>query len=596
MSYNFPRLQNAKVISICLATYDPELVTHGPGWGRWVGHIVGVSIGADDNDNWYFPIRHLVNRDDNIPSKILINWLSKVLSNPYQPKIGYDMTYCIGWLKHEGVDVSGDIIDITFAESLINDSQKLDLISLSQKYLGIDIDDRTNKYVVNSFGGNRYFEQIENIQCCEPNISMEYYNSRANLPIKIIREQYKQMDVEGLLNVYRLECRLIRLFVDMRMSGVRVNLEKTYYLRETLCNMENTIDTKIKSIYGRYIDTNSARELKSAMMYCGRNYSPKPKINDTPNNNFFSKIDHPLAILILKKRRIGNLRSTYIDNYLIKHNIDGRIHASYNQLRSDTYGSRSGRVTSSQPCMQNIPSRDKHISYMIRGLFEPDYGHAKWRQMDYNQAEYRMLSHFASGEGSNNLRTSYHVDRNTDYHDKTQRLVYNRTGLKLDRKQIKNINFGLIYGMGNKKLSESLGLSYDDGLSLFRSYHYSCPYVRTTMDKARYVCERDGFVRSISGRKLRLARTESYKALNRMLQGSVADLIKISMAKCYDDGLFNIVGAPKIMVHDELDFSDPGGYDDVFIRISRQMEESYMINVPIIVNNKTGRNWGDCCR
>src|SRR5699024_1096526 len=153
--------------------------------------------------------------------------------------------------------------------------------------------------------------------------------------------------------------------------------------------------------------------------------------------------------------------------------------------------------------LQNIPSRDDELAPLIRGLFIPDDGHKQWVRNDYSQIEYRFLAHFAVGEGSSSVRQAYQDNPDIDYHSMVQDMVRKATGVHLDRKPTKNLNFGLIYGMGVAKMAASLGLSQQEGRQLFDSYHKGAPFARATMDDCIKFADQNGYIETIMGRRSR---------------------------------------------------------------------------------------------
>jgi DNA polymerase-1 len=289
-------------------------------------------------------------------------------------------------------------------------------------------------------------------------------------------------------------------------------------------------------------------------------------------------------------------------------------------MRGDEGGTRSGRFSSSYPNLQNIPSRDDELAPIIRGLFIPDEGHPYWRRYDYSQIEYRFLIHYATGAGANEARELFNRCPDTDYHDMTQELVRTQAGIELARKPTKNLNFGIVFGMGEERLMAQLGVDLTKARHLLEAYHKGMPFVRPTMDAHMKEAQSTGIIRTILGRRSRfdlfgprrwqedqvpytyhkarevygpdIIRAFTHKALNRRLQGSAADLIKKAMYRCWVDGVFAETGIPRLTVHDELDFSDPGGREDAFREMQHIMETAIPIRIPIRADGDIGPDWG----
>jgi DNA polymerase-1 len=265
----------------------------------------------------------------------------------------------------------------------------------------------------------------------------------------------------------------------------------------------------------------------------------------------------------------------------------------------------------------------------MRGLFIPDYGHKQWRKYDYSQIEYRFLIHGAVGPGSDDVRDQFNAHPETDYHEMALDLVAPKAGWDIStkelrkhwRKPVKTINFGLIYGMGVDKLSEDLSLTRLEGKNLFAAYHEGVPFAKATMEDASNEAQNTGKVRTILGRCSRfdlwepskwqngretialpykaailqygsIRRAYTHKALNRRLQGSAADLMKVAMLQCWRDGIFDVTGVPSLTVHDELDFSDMGGCDEAFREMRRIMERALPLRIPVRADGDFGPDWG----
>ena len=338
-----------------------------------------------------------------------------------------------------------------------------------------------------------------------------------------------------------------------------------------------------------------------------------------------ANIKHPLVEHLLEVRRLAKMRNTFIKSYIIDSNVNGRLHGQFHPLRSDDGGTRSGRLSSSDPNLQNLPIRDDELGPLVREIFVPEDGES-WARYDYSQIEYRFLVHYAVGKGAEEARARYRNDPNTDYHDMTIELIDRLTGTHLDRKPAKNINFGLIYGMGEPKLAADLGLDRAQAKKLFGAYHQGVPFARETMRHAIAEAERTGMVRTILNRAsyfelyepnqrgrrssdvialpyeravarygddVKLAFT--HKALNRRLQGSAADLMKLAMVKCQAAGLFDVL-KPRLTVHDELDFSVPATLEaeEALREVGHMMENCYQLTVPLIASLERGPDWGHC--
>jgi DNA polymerase I-like protein with 3'-5' exonuclease and polymerase domains len=622
----FPNLAAARVLSLDTETYDPELEDHGPGWGRGKGHIVGVSIGADNDGAWYFPVRHTVEPEYNMDPEKVFAWLRDTLGRAHQPKVGANLVYDVGWLMEENVQVKGELVDVQLAEALLYERGVVNLDWLGEKYLGEGKQtSMLYQWLADFYGGDATGKQRANIWRSPPRLAGPYAEQDAALPLRIAKLQYIELANQGLLDVLNVENGLIPLMVAMRRAGVSVAVDKAEELRDRLIGMQQKQQQKLDHMAGMAVSVDSAASLAKMFDAVGVEYprtkptEKKPTGSPSFTRTWLEHCDHPLAELVKDIRRVSKLRGTFVESYILNSHVNGKVYGQFHLLRGDDNGTRSGRLSSSTPNLQNIPSRDKELAPLVRGMFIPDPGHHQWRRFDYSQIEYRFLVHFAQGPGAMDAQRRYHQDPDTDYHEFVINMIHEMTGFTLDRKPAKNINFGLIYGMGIPKLLRTLGLSKAEGKKLFDAYHKALPYVKTTMDAVSQEAARSGIITTIMGRRSRfdlwqpqgrdhggialpyeaairqygsVARAHTHKALNRRLQGSAADMMKVAMLKCWREGVFDEVGVPRVTVHDELGHSDPGGKDTAFAYMKRTLETAIPLNIPVRVDEECGPDWG----
>lgn len=616
----FPNLSAAKVIALDIEGYDPELTTHGPGWARNSGHIVGVSIGVHGG-KWYFPFRHEVEKEYNLEPEKVLSWLGDVLNTPSIPKVGANLIYDVGWLEHEGVTVAGDLVDVQYAEALLRENAKVALDNLASRYLGEHKDSELlYRWCADFYGGAINDKQRANIYRTPPRLTGPYAESDADLPMRLAPLLYDRLHAEGLLNVFNMECKLIRLLLAMRKEGVSVDVAKAEQVRSDLLKRSAEFNKRLKEMVGFEVNVNASASLAKAFDKIGLGYKKTTKGNPSFTKEFLKTVMHPIGNIIREIKTCEKMVGTFLEGYILNSHVNGKVYGQFHPLRSDDGGTRSGRFSSSTPNLQNIPIRSD-LGKQLRSIFIPDPGHKCWRKYDYSQIEYRFLVHFAIGEGAELVRHLFRTDPSTDYHALTQKLVKDKTGIFLERKPIKNINFGLIYGMGVAKLARQIGISGAEGKKLFKAYHEGAPFAKATMEMCINEAQRTGVITTILGRKSRfdmwepadytgeeraiglpyekalmlygnIKRAYTHKALNRKLQGSAADMMKIAMVRCWEEGIFDATGVPRLTVHDELDFSDPGGRDEAFKAMKHIMETALPISIPTKADEEVGPNWG----
>ena len=337
--------------------------------------------------------------------------------------------------------------------------------------------------------------------------------------------------------------------------------------------------------------------------------------------NFLQEHKNPIVHKIAKAREINKAHSTFIDT-IIKHNYKGRIHADINPIRGDSGGTVTGRFSYSNPNLQQIPARNKQLGPKIRSLFIPEDNH-KWGGFDYSQQEPRLVVHYAATKFKGDEEVTEIVERfqnNTvDFHQTVADMA------NISRTQAKTINLGLFYGMGKAKLQAELGLSTkDEATKLFNKYHDSVPFVKDLMDSISRDGSAYGYIKTFGGRKCRfdkweiaewnngkftapmskadaeaayfekypkatkanIRRAMTYKALNKLIQGSAADMTKQSMLDLYREGI-----VPHIQIHDELDISVESELQAK--KIIAIMENAVKLKIPNKVDYECGENWGD---
>lgn len=625
MVNEFPSLRSAKAISFDVETKDPEIKEFGPGWARGRGHIIGVAIATNDGFKRYYPMRH--DGGPNCDPQHVLGWLNEELSRPHQHKLGHNLIYDLGWLAHEGVDIRGTIHDTWTAEKLLRHSADATLEECAQRYLGEGKDsDALYEWAWSYWGrgkpGPKEIRELAmtNLWRVPPELVGFYAESDVDLPLRILPEQCAKLEAKGLWDVYRLECDLLPLLVQMRLAGVSVDVDAAEQAKEYITKEIDLLQKKVDEIAGQPVNTGSPIEMgrvfdRLKIEYPLTEKSQKPQLKA----EFLKTLEHPIGQLIVDVEELKKMLSTFVQNYILNSNVNGKIYGEFNPLRAVT-----GRMSSSNPNLQNIPSRTE-LGKKIRKIFIPDEGDVAIGKWDYSSVESRILAHFAVGVGAKKLRKAYRSNPMLDMHEWTIQTVKQTTGLELTRKWAKTIAFGLGYGASPKKLASMLGLSLDDAMPMFEAYHDGLQFVRETMDTISRYAEERGYTETILGRRALFDRWEPkhiqrgaprpvalkfnaavklygpnikraylHKAINYTIQGSAADLMKAAMVQCWKDGVFSETGVPRLVVHDELVFSVKEGFSrDAFETMQHVMENAIKFKVPIRVEGEIGPSWGD---
>jgi DNA polymerase I-like protein with 3'-5' exonuclease and polymerase domains len=618
MPTTLPRLDAAKVISIDCETYDPDLEESGPSV-RSGGYIAGIAIGADDERAWYLPIRHATGA--NLDSDMVLRWAREELTRPSQDKLGHNLLYDLDYLVEAGVHVEGELYDTSLAEPLIDEhAYSYSLDALARKYLDErKHDELLYEWCHRSFGGKPGRKQAGNIWRAPASLVGPYGEQDARLPFKIHKKQLALLESEQLLDIYNLERALVPMILAMRRVGVRVDGSRSQELSNMLDERIIRESDAITALIGRELNVNAAKDIAQAFDMLGLEYPTTEKGAPSFVKEFLEKHPHELTNLILNQRKWAKFKGTFADGYIDRYAIGDRIHAQFHQLRTDKNGTISGRFSSSDPNLQNIPIRDEELGPMMRSLFicEPEHF---WYSADYSQIEFRILLHFASGEVAESIRETYRTHPKTDYHA----LVSEWSGL--DRKPAKNLNFGVAYGMGLDTMCAMYGWTRQQGERFMATYEENIPFAKGLLKQATKAAERRGYVRTLYGRRSRfnkweparrglknvtaltheaakekwpnttLKRAFTYSALNKVIQGTAADIMKKAMLKIWQSGVCEMIGVPQLTVHDELDWSAPKTqYAEEAMRETKHIMESIApeLKVPLIVDVERGRSWGD---
>jgi DNA polymerase I-like protein with 3'-5' exonuclease and polymerase domains len=604
----FPDLSHEDEIAIDLETRDENMKTLGTGWARRDGEIVGIAVAAGSFKG-YYPVNH--QGGGNLPRSKVFKWIQEVLKTD-AAKIMHNAQYDLGWIRSMGWEVKGPIIDTMVTAALVDENRRsYSLNNLSIEMLGEMKSETELKEEAAQRGLDAKAELWK-----MPAMAVGFYAEQdAVLTLKLWHHLKTFVKKEQLQTIWNTEMELLPILIQMREVGIRIDLDKAEILKKQFKTLESSLITEIKKLSGVAVDIWAARSVAKAFDAVGIKYDLTEK-SKAPSftTNWLTNNEHPLAKLIREAREVNKLHSTFIDSFL-RFSHKGRIHAEINQLRSDTGGTVSGRLSYSNPNLQQIPARNKEYGKLIRGLFLPEEG-CKWGSFDYSQQEPRLVVHYAATTdkklgglaGADVLIKAYRED-DADFHQVVADMA------NIPRTQAKTINLGIFYGMGQAKLAKQLGITVEEAKAILAEYNSKVPFVKQLANRVQKQASETGAVKTIGGRKCRfnlyepksyglfLALTEkeyimehgslssarramTYKALNRLIQGSAADQVKIAMVNCYKAGHI-----PMLQIHDELCFNIESENDEK--NIINVMENSVELEVPNKVDVSIGDNWGE---
>jgi len=612
---SFPDLKDYKYIAIDLETRDPDLKSRGSGAIIGNGEIVGIAV-AVEGWSGYYSFGH--SEGNFFDKTVVMSWIKEVCALP-NVKLFHNAMYDVCWLKAYGVPVNGHIVDTMVMASLIDENRFFySLNSLSIDYLGQVKDETSLRAAADKAGIDAKAEMWK--------LPAMYVGAYAEKDAELTLSLFKKLSVEikkqDLTKVFDLETQLFPCLIDMKFKGVRVDVQKAHTIKKQLASQEESLLLEVKKETGIEPQIWAARSIAKVFDKLGLSYVRTEKTKAPSfTKNFLQEHKNPVVQKIAKAREINKAHTTFIDT-IIKHQHKGRIHADINPIRGDSGGTVTGRFSYSNPNLQQIPARNKQIGPMIRSLFIPEENHT-WGCFDYSQQEPRLVVHYAATKFKGDEEVTDIVDKfqnnSVDFHQTVADMA------NISRTQAKTINLGLFYGMGKAKLQAELGLSTkDEATKLFNKYHENVPFVKDLSDAISRDGAAFGYIKTFGGRRCRfnkweiaewnagklvspmskpdaeaayfkkypeakkanIRRAYTYKALNKLIQGSAADMTKQAMLDLYREGI-----VPHIQIHDELDISVKS--PEQAKKIIEIMETCVTLKIPNKVDYESGNSWGE---
>jgi DNA polymerase I-like protein with 3'-5' exonuclease and polymerase domains len=632
----YPDLRSYDEIAIDLETRDPNLKSKGSGAVTGNGEVVGIAV-ATFNDIWYFPIAH--GEGPNMNRAKTLEWFKDICECP-ATKIFHNAMYDVCWIRNLGIKINGLIVDTMIACSVLDENRfAYTLNALSWFYLN----EGKNEKALNEAAKSRGLDPKAEMWKLPASEVGAYAEKDAELTFKLWQHVKKLLVEEDCQDIFNLETDLFPCLVDMRFLGVRVDVTRANQLKKELTTQEERLIHQVKIETGVETQIWAARSIQKVFEHLKLPFEKTVKTGAPSfTKNFLSNHEHPVIKMIAEARKINKVNTTFIDT-ILRHEHNGRIHAEINQIRSDDGGTVTGRFSYSNPNLQQIPAKDPNTGPLIRSLFLPEEG-CKWGTFDYSQQEPRLVTEYALRFGLasvNKIADAYDTDPKADFHQTVADMA------KIPRGQAKVINLGLFYGMGKAKLEAELGVSKDKAKELFDTYHGKVPFVKQLTNQLMSAAQDQGRIKTILNRKCRFPKYEpilkgsnwgtfvpaqdhermlelqamgphelddegniikdkdgnpktnywhenghrrafTYKALNKLIQGSAADMTKKAMLELYKEGI-----TPHIQIHDELDISIPLGEKDNSDDIIKIMETAVKLQIPNKVDYESGPNWGN---
>lgn len=584
--------EEKKLIELCNKICSQKSVcfdTETTGVNPLLSELVGLSFAYKEGEAYYVPID-----DDREKAQQKVDIFRPFFEDEKIEKVGQNIKYDILELRNYDIQVKGKLFDTMIAHYLINPEIPHGMDYMAKMYLNyttIHIDE-----LIGPKGKNQ-----KNMRDIDQETVCKYAAEDADITLKlknILEKELRENKLEQLFN--EIESPLIYVLADMEWTGVRLDLEALEQLAEEYRKEMNQIEKEIIEMAGIEFNINSPKQIGEILF-------DKMKIIDNPkktktgqystSENELEKLrsKHPIIEKILEQRSLKKLLSTYIEAFpqLINPKT-GKIHTSFNQTATAT-----GRLSSSNPNLQNIPIRDER-GKEIRKVFIPDEG-CTFLSADYSQIELRIMAHLSKDK---NMIEAF--NKGQDIHAATASKIFKIPLEEVTpdmRRKAKTANFGIIYGITPYGLSQRLGISRSDAKKLIEEYFTTFSGVKRYMDESIAKAREQGYVETIFGRKRFLPDINSQNAvvrgyaernaINTPIQGSAADIIKVAMNKIYkrlSDGEYK--SKMILQVHDELDFNvHMNELDEVKNIVVYEMENAYPLVVPLKTDCNHGANW-----
>jgi len=582
------KLEGVQVLSI-----DTETTSTDP----MRAELVGISLAFETGQGYYLPLGHRTG-EEQLPAAQILEALRPVLTSPQVAKIGHNLKYDALVLENQGVSVAPLTFDTMIAAWLVQpENYNLGLKELAESYLGVQM---THIEELIGKGKNQLTMDRVPIGSVAPYAAADAEICLRLMPL--LRERLEQVNATRLFE--EIEMPLVPVLGMMERNGVMLDVPFLKQMSRDLSNRLQEIEKEIFGVVGYSFNLNSTQQL-SKVLFETLKLEPPDRRKKTASGHFSTSAgvleelrhQHPVVDRILEYRELAKLKSTYVDALPQQINPrTGRVHTSYNQT-----GSVTGRLASSDPNLQNIPTRTEP-GRLVRNAFiaAPGYG---LLSVDYSQIELRIVAHMAQDQA---MLAAFRAGQ--DIHAATAAAIY---GVALDkvtkeqRRHAKAINFGLIYGMSAFGLHRSTDLTLAEAENFVKAYFQQFPGVKAFLDGLRRQASRQGYVETLLGRRRyfpnlksnanpALRAREEREAINAPVQGTAADIMKLAMVRLPPALKAAGLGARMLLqVHDELVLEVPENERDETVRVVRGvMENAYPLSIPLVTEARWGQNWG----
>ncbi len=559
--------------------------------------LVGISLAVRDGEGFYIPVGHK-GEDKQLPVDRVIDALRPAMTDPGIRKAGHNIKYDALVLGNYDLTVSPLSFDTMIAEWLVDPaSHNLGLKDMADSLLGISM-----THIEELIGRGK--DQI-NMDAVPIGSAAPYAAADAEVTLRLVPILEKRMEERNCSKIFEeIEMPLVSVLISMEREGITLDTGFFEKFGGEIGERLAEIETEVHDHVGHSFNLNSTQQL-SKVLFEDLKLEPPDRGKKTASGHYSTsaavldelKGKHPVVDLLLEYRELAKLKSTYLDALPQEINPrTGKVHTSFNQT-----GSVTGRLASSEPNLQNIPTRTE-LGRKVRLGFVASEGHTLL-SVDYSQIELRIVAHMA---GDRAMLEAFREGQ--DIHATTAAAIYDiplNEVTKDQRRHAKAINFGLIYGMSSFGLSRSTDLTLGEAENFVKDYFEHFPGVKKYLDNIRNLAARQGFVETMLGRRryfpnlanpvnVMMRNREEREAINAPIQGTAADIMKIAMIKVDETLRSSKLRARLILqVHDELVLEVPVDQLEDTVKMVRQvMEEAYKLDIPLLTEARSGINWG----
>lgn len=563
--------------------------------------LVGIALAVDEETGYYVPVGHKDSLGEQLEIGFVLDALEAPLTNPDIPKYAHNAVYDVVVMQRYGIDVSPVGFDSMLAEWVRDPISKfLGLKNFARQELDIHMTE-----ISELIGKGKNQKTMAEVAISK---AAKYAAADGVVTLKAVKFLKKELDKLDANKLYHeIDMPMIPIIADMQSNGVALDIDYLAEMSTRLSELISELETEIRAMADdETLNINSPKQLSEILFNEDKLNLPKEGISKTTHgfSTAQASLDelrdaHPIINKISEYRELSKLKGTYVDALPeLVNSQTGRVHTSYNQT-----GTSTGRFSSSNPNLQNIPIRTE-LGREVRRAFIAPEGH-KLLAVDYSQIELRIMAHISEDK---TLMQAFAEGQ--DIHQATAAAVFDIEPDDVTYEQrsfAKRVNFGLMYGMGSFRLARESDLTLGEANQFIETYFNRIPGVKQYIDMTEKQALEDGYVETLLGRKRYFrhlqdgktagnrVRGELRAAINMPIQGSAADILKIAMIQLHETLNHSPLRAKMILqVHDELVLEVPDDeLEETTHLVVETMQNAYELNVPLVANADVGQNWRD---